>query len=327
MQQQPSLDAVVERIWNVDYWRALNPALSISQAPPARLPNRVVSNKVYEGLGDWMRREGYCKVPPVMPKAITDEVRTAVATVEAAGWLPAFCFLYDAPWIAARLNPLRRFVESILGPGYRMLPDFWAWHVKRNGRGYRPHREVGGPGMELPNGDPTAITVWIPLTDATIDNGCMYVIPLDLETEKVDKAAVKARYGENNNLGFMLHRVRALPARTGSLLSWNHLVFHWGTCSNPRANGTRQSFAFEFVRGDLDPSFHPHSRINPESKTDLRTTTMNLSGPLPSFEERVFLIARNMRSYYDGVNDPYRAVGRRVLQQGWPTDRSLVPVS
>src|SRR5207244_2616081 len=66
---------------------------------------------------------------------------------------------------------------------------------------------------------PNRVTVWIPLSDATLDNGCMYVVPRDRAAADAD-----AR----------LQACRALPAAAGSILGWNFDVLHWGsTCTRP----------------------------------------------------------------------------------------------
>lgn len=307
---------MIEHLEDADYWRALNPALSISTgaAPDDTPPVDLV------GARGKMRREGYVVLPPAIPSAALDSVRNAMATVEAAGWLPVFSFLYDAPWRVSRLSPIRRLAAELLGPGFRQLPDFWAYKIQQGERGYRPHREVGQGDMLTEEGDAKAITVWVALTDATLDNSCIHVIPRHLEADALDMAAHADEYGSDGSaiLPMMLHRVRALPVAAGSILSWHHLILHWGSFVTEKATHPRQSVSFEFIRGDMDPSFHPHAHL-PADAGPHPPLTLDAGGPLPTFEQRVFFVARNIRNYRGRDEaDPFRRIATHVLQQGYP---------
>ena len=40
-----------------------------------------------------------------------------------------------------------------------------------------PHRDLPHDQCILPSGRPKIINIWVPLTEATLDNGCMHVLP------------------------------------------------------------------------------------------------------------------------------------------------------
>jgi ectoine hydroxylase-related dioxygenase (phytanoyl-CoA dioxygenase family) len=134
---------------------------------------------------------------------------------------------------------------NILGP-YGMLPDFWIWNVDpaKGESGWKPHRDRGRMALR-PDGRPLTLTTWIPLSDATPLNSCMYVVP----------AHADPTYGtpRENEYRFELPAIRALPAKPGEVLVWNQAVVHWGSRSSHLATESRISMAFEFQANDSPP--------------------------------------------------------------------------
>jgi hypothetical protein len=299
-----TLEASLLQATSPAYWQSLWSGPSAAcEATDFELPETLQTKLV---------SKGYVSVPDVVPDLVLEEVISAARAVEAAGWLPTFAFLYDAPWRLARLPAVRKIVAELMGAGYRQLPDFWAYHVQNGERGYRPHREVSRDEMVGPDGLPRSITVWIALSDATLENGCIYVIPRDLEQQPLDPE----EYGDDPTalIPYLLHRARALPVSAGSLLAWNHLILHWGSFSNPDTPNARRSISFEFIRGDVEPSLHPHS-ILPADLGPQFPLTLGLDEPLPSFAARLFLVARNIRHYYGrGPQDLYQQLATALLQ-------------
>jgi hypothetical protein len=195
----------------------------------------------------------------------------AVRALSREGLSPVFAFLFDEFWLPyCQLDALFR---EILG-SYAMLPDFWIWNVdpKNGDAGWTPHRDKGAATLR-PDGMPNSITAWIPLTDATPLNSCMYIVP----------ARHDPTYGTNREgeWRFDLPSVRALPAKPGDVLIWNQAVLHWGSKSSPLGKESRISMAIEFQRGDVPP-------INPPL---LKPCVL-----LP-FDQRLKLIARQVLQY------------------------------
>jgi ectoine hydroxylase-related dioxygenase (phytanoyl-CoA dioxygenase family) len=131
-----------------------------------------------------------------------------------------------------------------------MLPDFWAWYIdpRAGTSGWAPHRDKGHRSL-YPDGRPKSLTVWLPLTEATPLNGCMYVVP----------AYRDPTYNTPNDkeYRFTAQDIRALPSPAGGLFMWTQAVVHWGSHSSPLAAGPRISIAFEFQRGDVPPMNTP----------------------------------------------------------------------
>lgn len=162
--------------------------------------------------------------------------------------------------------------------GYRALPDFWVWHVHPNesAAGWGPHRDRVQPTVDADN-SPHTLTVWLPFTDATPLNGCIYVVPAHF-----DERFHQRRWdGEGNNVVQNPQDIRALPATAGSLLAWNQGVLHWGSRGSRLGVAPRISAAFEFQRGDRPPFNSP--LLDP--------------GRLPSFTERLGLIGKQALQY------------------------------
>ncbi|MBM4409652.1 MAG: phytanoyl-CoA dioxygenase family protein, partial [Chloroflexi bacterium] len=138
---------------------------------------------------------------------------------------------------------------------------------------------------------PKSLTLWIALSDATPENGCMYLVPAD-------------RYPtyntpEDAKLRFTLPDIRVLPAPAGTAFAWTQAIFHWGARSSSRAAGPRISVGFEFQRGDIAPFNQP---------------LLDIAAP-PPFAGRLKLIAKQLLQYDHNYPLPegQRALARGVL--------------
>src|SRR5262249_5957408 len=127
------------------------------------------------------------------------------------GWPPQFAMGYDEFW---RLFERLSWVAArVLGQNYKLLPNFWVQYVPagQTGQGWGPHRDRTS--VNLKDGLPDALNLWIALTDATTVNGSIYALPIQHDPNfPNDLAAAHVPY---------LEQVRALPAQAGSVLFWN----------------------------------------------------------------------------------------------------------
>jgi ectoine hydroxylase-related dioxygenase (phytanoyl-CoA dioxygenase family) len=263
----------VEALLQPAFWQQFAPQLHI-QAPDyqlAPLPSLdAASGEAIRGL---VKGEGYFQGTMTQWNSPLAAVTDCIARLNAAGLLPVFAFMYDEMWMLAhQLHPV---IESLLGPNYAMLPDFWAWHVdpSKAESGWRPHRDKGYRALTA-DGTPTSVTAWIPLTAATTLNGCMYVVPADRDPT----------YGtpQDKDWKFEYSDIRALPGEPGQFFVWNQAVLHWGSHATPRAgNRPRMSCAFEFQRTDIpawnQPLLAPRAAL--------------------SFAQRLQLIGKQVKQY------------------------------
>ena len=133
-------------------------------------------------------------------------------------------------------NPkLLDVVESLVGPEIysnpvqhirTKLPARAVAKGKRNGliTAVDWHQDNG---VVLPEADEaTILTVWLPLTDATLDNGCMRVIPGSHRNGLADHCPTSDR-GPTIPYGLLdLDRAKALPIRAGGFLMMTQRTVH-----------------------------------------------------------------------------------------------------
>jgi hypothetical protein len=257
---------------NLDFWRGLEPQLTIegNNALPA------VPFPELKPLIERLKYEGYINQPGLLPPEFVARLRSAVENLNGRGIPLAFAFVYDEFWQA--FQGISALIEAALGPTYKALPDFWVWCVmpSEGAAGWGPHRDKVAPTLDRDN-SPHTLTVWLPFSDATPLNGCIYMLPAHLD----ERFKRRNWSGEGNNVVSAPQDVRALPATAGSVLAWNQAVLHWGGRASRLAEGPRVSAAFEFQRGDK-PAFN--SPLLDPKKT-------------PPFRQRLGLIAKQVLQY------------------------------
>jgi Phytanoyl-CoA dioxygenase (PhyH) len=280
----------VEALLSQDFWHSLAPRLHIAEPSFHRNVAAVdLTPDQRPAMAELLRREGYFQGRAEWGVDLRDLAAT-VRRLADANILPVFAFLYDEFWLPfAQLHP---FYAEILGPTYHMLPDFWIWNIdpKRDEAGWKPHRDRGRIAL-LPDGSPKSLTTWIPLSNATPLNSCMYIVPAMLDPTYGSEAEDQKK--------FSYPSIRALPGAPGDFFIWNQAVLHWGSASSPRAAESRVSMAFEFQRTDVPPFNQP------------------LIPPLLllPFEIRLKLIAKQVLQYrhmYD-VDPSIERMARQVL--------------
>jgi ectoine hydroxylase-related dioxygenase (phytanoyl-CoA dioxygenase family) len=151
------------------------------------------------------------------------------------------------------------------------------WHVAADpgASGWGPHRDGNLGDGTLDDGQDGLITVWIPLTEATPANGCMYVLPTDRDPLVPESLKV---YGVARS---DLAGVRSLPAAPGDVLGWNTRLLHWGGRSSVDAVAPRMSM-----------SIYCQRRSAPRSNDDF----VALDGAIP-LRHRLGVISRAMLTY------------------------------
>jgi len=265
-----------------EFWAENFPDLTLPAGPgaaaAAALPAgeadaRIVAERLYEEGYFQDRNATFARLAPVLAEAVKTCARLDIP--------PPFIFLFDETWACFRsLDPmLRRF----LGEDYRMLPDFWTWHVDpaAGQAGWRPHRDKGRMSL-APNGAPLSLTVWAPLMDATPLTSCMYLLPANRDpVYNTDQEAVW-----NINAA----SIRALPGGPGDYFCWNQAVLHWGSESSRFAPHPRISMALEFQRGDIQPFNQP--LIDPFQPLDFQTRLKLVAKQILQYRHMYPLAAR-----------------------------------
>ena len=285
---------VLEQVQDPEFWRELNPELTISEDWSQQSMASVESELgAIEPLLADLKQEGYFQRDAVFPASEVLKLRNCIETLRQAGWLPAFAYLYDEFWqLFARLAPI---LAAILGEDYLQVPDVWAWYVapSKADAGWEPHRDRRINSL-LPDGTPKAVNIWIPLTDVTPLNGCMYILPADLDPNY---------HQDTDTVGINPQDIRALPAPAGSVLCWNPVVWHWGSRSSDKTTVPRISVACDFQRSDSEP--YEAVLLDPAKPID--------------FEQRLGLIAKLLLRFHKRYRYPEPLVELAVrLQQKAP---------
>jgi hypothetical protein len=251
------------------FWRRQFPELAIGGGG-ASLDTAAPSDSALKA--ERMAEDGYVQGRAEALARLAPPLAAAVTRLKTLALPPPFLFLFDEAWAAfAALAP---DLSLFLG-AYRILPDFWVWHVDpaAGEAGWTPHVDKGGRALDA-EGRPLSLTAWIPLTPATPLNGCIYIVP----------ASRDPQYGADvggRSIPFALPAVRALPAEPGEYLIWNQAVLHWGSASSRFADGPRLSMALEFQRGDVAPFNRP---------------LLDPAAP-PPFAERLRLVGKQILQY------------------------------
>jgi hypothetical protein len=228
------------------FWRALNPDLHITPFPLADSASSCIEAPIVEQCTSQMMKEGYFHTPPILTREKAERLSRVVADLVQRKFAPVFAFVYDEFWqLFSGAYPVLR---TLLGDGYQMTPtDIWLWHVHQgpSTAGWGPHRDMPEKSALRDDKTPRVINVWIPLTDATPLNSCMYVLPMDRDPNLPDKVMDYRGYTARS-----FHDIRALPAEAGSAIGWNTHIMHWGGRSSEWATRPRISVAIYFHSRD-----------------------------------------------------------------------------
>ncbi len=236
----------LEQIQNPDFWQSLNPDLSVCQDLALKPGTELIIDESHlQELLLNLKEEGYFQLDGLIPAQEVEKLAVGIERLQQHHLRPAFILVYDEAWqLFRRFSPL---LSAILGSDYREI-TFWAWYIdpKKAETGWKPH--IDRVSKLRPDGLTDSVNIWIALTNATPLNGCMYIVPANLDPS----------YGRAvNQPEFPLQSIRALPVPAGSILCWNSQVWHWGGKSSTKATQPRISIAKEFQRGDVAPYVHP----------------------------------------------------------------------
>ncbi len=266
-----------EAALDVEHWRRLAPFAAIDAQQAVACDVRIAADAA-ERERRRIDEDGYFHLDGVFDPERIGRMRRIVEAVRADGWPAAFAFVFDDFWTIARSPRLLAFLEASLGEACLQNTVVWAhWVVgARGGAGWHPHIDAADTGA-------TFLSAWIPLSDATVDNGCMYLIrpgAISGEVGEAFDARADLPYPTYRNL---LHNVVALPGPAGSLIGWRGDVLHWGG-ANAGATKPRVSMALEFRSRGAEVSDFEWPMIDPRQS-------------LPPFEMRLFAIAKALREY------------------------------
>jgi hypothetical protein len=289
---------VTSRLQNAQdpaYWQRLNPKLSVGVEPSAEgTEASPLDSRHGTELLKRFDREGYFQAQPLLSKSVLEDIREGIEVLRKEQWPPVFAFVYDQLWQATRTPSLVHLLSEILGPGYKQTSNAWCHYVAPNKAwgGWSPHID----GFNMPN----RLSVWIPFSDATLENGCMYVVPQYRVPETVGDFS-KLTNVSRAELQALLQGSRALPVQAGSILGWHFQLIHWGSTPG-HAEHPRISMAVEFIAGHAEP-------VNDEEPL------FDGCAGVPTFQQRLEVIGKGILEYED-FEPPlfrYRELANRLV--------------
>lgn len=270
------LESALARARDPDYWRHRDPSLGLGTRDCRSLDEtRPLDADEIAKLTAKLTAHGYFYAEPMLPVSLMQGMRAGVERLRLEHWPPVFAFIYDEFWSVVRTASLRRLLSECLGPGYRQDSHMWTYYVAPRGgaTGWPPHIDAGGE---------QRLTVWIPLTDATVENGCIYVIPRNLVPSSLPADSRVWKTVNRLELDRLLQSTRALPAAAGSIAGWDHHLFHWGSTSHGSTT-PRVSIAVEFVGAGISPTRSERPLLDPAS--------------MPTFTQRLYVIGKAILEY------------------------------
>lgn len=286
------LNMRLSQVRRPSYWSEINPRLSIETT---EIGFAEPSASLIEKLSAKFRQEGYLQIDDAVPLDLVGRMREGIETLRTEGWPLVFAFVYDEFWLTTRLPNLAQVFLAILGSGYKQLPHVWTHRVPPDGgTGWPPH--IDGPYKR------GRATVWTALSDATLEAGCIYLIPKDISTAG-DQCFVAQDTFSNAEVKRLLFTSRAMPVPTGAILcwDWDHDVIHWGSPSRGEGE-SRLAISVELIAGDQKPH-----------RDDLPLLDAHA---LPGFSQRLLTIGQALLAYqrFEPLMIRYEDVAKELVK-------------
>jgi hypothetical protein len=218
---------------------------------------------VADAAGDLLSSRGYAELPPgaidwAAEGVSIEALSEGIKRLGNAGFPPVFIFLFDEAWLLCAA--VSRQLRALMGAEAELDEACFAWALRSptatmmhtqpaeppaasyiGGNFGKPHRDSSYAASHTASGDPTELSVWVPLNRVTTTNGCMLVVPSNqdpLFARPADPMHMQPQ------LAMPWAHVRALPCEAGSVLMWHASLIHWGSACGEGEACPRQSIAF-----------------------------------------------------------------------------------
>jgi Phytanoyl-CoA dioxygenase (PhyH) len=288
------IDELLNQAIDADYWRRLCPTLSVGADHQSNVAEECpLDSGEVARLGEKLGTEGYFQTRKIFSPALIHQMRACVEQLRAQNWPLVFSFVFDEFWTILRTTSVEQVVSGFLGAGCKQNSAVWTYWVstQKGSAGWTPHTD---------GSEEHRVSVWLPLTDATLDNGCMYVIPRNLVPKSLPADYTKWANVSKAELSHLLQCSRALPAEAGCLLGWDNSLIHWGSVSSG-APVPRISIAAEFLG--------TQAKVTSYDRPLLDTTS------LPTFEQRLYIIGKNLADYkrFEPLMNRFAEVAQQLM--------------
>ncbi|MBS1522331.1 MAG: phytanoyl-CoA dioxygenase family protein [Bacteroidetes bacterium] len=259
------------------YWRKLNPQLNVCQSlsfDDFEL-NPSSTQDIKEMLGQ-LNREGYFSTSsPLIKGEIAAKMLLGVDNLRKAGWHEVWAFVYDEFWQVTRTLSMQKLLSGHLGNKYMALPHVVVHYVHpETGAGWTPHVDFSDREDRF--------TVWFSLSDATLDNGCIYIVAKNRVSSALLQKWLNMEDLKHREVKVLLQSTKALPVAAGSLLGWRGDVVHWGAISTKKTH-PRVSLSVVYIKENTTPLPDELPLLQPEC--------------IPDFPMRMISIAKAVKYY------------------------------
>lgn len=271
----------IEKARSQEYWRKLNPQLNIcanlkfDDFEPDSLGQADIDDMLTK-LG----RDGYFATKgPLIRGEVTARMLLGVENLRKAGWHEVWAFVYDEFWQVTRTPSMLRLLSTHLGKGFMAMPHVVVHYVyPEKGSGWSPH-------VDFSDRD-DRFTVWFPLSDATIDNGCIYIIARHRVSEELLNKWLNMEDLSHREVKTLLQGTHALPVPAGSILSWKGDVIHWGTMSSKNVE-PRVSLSVVYIKENTPPLPDEVPLLSPVEIPDFPTRLMAVAKAIKYYKIHV----------------------------------------
>ena len=182
---------------------------------------------------------GYCVLTPDFTRKHELILKETLTLANSGGRVNDALF-HPMAWEVIRHSIDR--ISDVIGYEMQFYGDF-VMFVRRKETSFTgfigAHRDMPDVGRESFDGDvPGSCVVWVALTDATLTNSCVHVLPRQFDKDYFN-AGLHLEIPPNH-----LDKIRALPVEKGSIIVLGNRVIHWGS---PTIEGERVALSFTLV--------------------------------------------------------------------------------
>jgi protein arginine N-methyltransferase 1 len=264
-----AVDDLAARALDETYWRSLRPEGPRVEAELDAAPAVAA-----------LEQHGWFAIDGAIPRELATSMLEAVERVRAAGWPPVFAFAYEEFWSLFRTPAIRALAATAIGDDAAQTAYFWT-HIVGDA-GWAPHADAAS------DDEPPRLNLWLPLRDATLDNGCMTVVPRD-RAPRVD--INRAPSFDRETTMALLQSARAVPAPAGALLGWDFRTIHWGSARHDADAPPRVSIAIELCSAAAMRE-RGEEAIALDAVPDLRARLRLIAGAMATYARREPDLAR-----------------------------------
>ena len=241
-------------------------------------------------------------------KELLTKFSRVVATLKQKGYPATLAFVTDVAWeIVLKLWTIAEEVcdheEVVLEPSFAAYalekPSTRGKQKNENGNKKYVGQNFGQPHRDYARTD-DALSLWLPINDVDVENGCIYVLPKEHDHER--NTSRGGGGGHASKPDFPLEKAVALaPVEGGRVLGWSGDVVHWGTsCQVSSVLPPRQSIGVAFRRKKANKATGTVGKMSSMTKSE--AFSLDVAGRL-----KAITVALGAFEHWYGSTDSIKA--------------------